>query len=288
MAPAVRPHPSPCGVVEPLIEALARRTGLSPDAGPAARARSYAAALTADRVAAALMDLDAGRRSAEVDALLDHSTNRETYLFRDRRQLQLLERELIGALRAAAPRELRLWSAGCASGEEAYTLAVVGLRALVSVGVAALTPDGDVRFADGWSLRVLGTDISPEAIRKAADPRFRAGPVASFRDPSPGDLTLFRAVDGVFVPLPAIRRSVRFAVANILDGVPPGAPFDVVVCRNVLFYFDEAGRRRAHAVLTAATAPGGRLLLGSTDPGPDDAAFVVRHHDGAIIHARSP
>jgi chemotaxis protein methyltransferase CheR len=287
MVPAARPLPLATQAVDRLIEALTRRTGLAPGSAPAARARSFAAALPADRLAAALLDLDAGRRSHDVDALLDHSTNRETYLFRDRRQLLLLERELSGMVRAASlPREITFWSAGCASGEEAYTLAILGLRVLAGSGLATMTADGDVRFADGWSLRVLGTDISADAIRRAGAPHFRAGPVAAFRDPSPGDLTHFRAVDGGFVPLPAVRRSVRFAVANLLDGAPPGAPFDVVSCRNVLFYFAEVQRRRALSVLAAGTAEGGRLMFGSTDSGPDDPAFVPRHHEGAVVHAR--
>lgn len=289
MTRAVRPCPPAALPVEPLIEALSRRIGLSPEAAPAARARAFAAGLPADRVAAMLMDLDSGRRSPDVDALVEHATNRETYLFRDRRQLAFLERELAAMVRTrAAPREIAVWSAGCASGEEAYTLAVVGIRAFVATGAATLTADGDVRFAGGWSLRILGTDVCAEAIRRAAAPHFRAGPMAAFRDPSPGDLALFRAVEGGFVPAPALVRCVRFAVANLLDGPPAGGSFDVVVCRNVLFYFTDLHRRRALATLTAATAPGGRLMLGGTDPGPDDPAFTPRHNDGAIVHARAP
>jgi chemotaxis protein methyltransferase CheR len=274
--------------IDALIEALSRRIGLSPDAAPAARARAYGATLAPDRLAGAIVDLDAGRRSPDVDALVEQATNRETYLFRDRRQLALLEREIGGMIRAqTAPRTISIWSAGCATGEEAYTLAVVGLRALAATGAATLTADGDVRFVDGWSLRVLGTDICADAIARATKPHFRAGPMASFRDPSPGDLALFRAVDGVFVPAPSLARCVRCVVANLLDGVPAGGPFDVVVCRNVLFYFADVHRRRAISTLTAATALGGRLLLGSTDPGPDDPAFVGRHDNGAIIHVRA-
>lgn len=287
MIPAPIPLPQSTPAVDRLIEALTRRTGLAAGSAPAVRARSFAAGLPADRQAAVLLDLDAGRRSADVDALLDHCTNRETYLFRDRRQLLLLERELSAMVGAAPfPRQVAIWSAGCATGEEAYTLAILGLRVLSAAGFAAMTADGDVRFAAGWSLRVLGTDISSDAIRRAGAPHFRSGPVAAFRDPTPGDLTYFRAVDGGFVPLPAVLRCVRFAVGNILDGAPAGGSFDVVSCRNVLFYFAEAQRRRAMSVLAAGTAASGRLMLGSTDSGPDDPAFVPQILDGAVVHAR--
>jgi chemotaxis protein methyltransferase CheR len=283
------PHPTiPAYAVDTLIDALSRRIGLAPGAAPAARARAYAAALSADRFAAVLRDLEAGRRTTDVDAIVDQATNRETYLFRDRRQLSLLQRELSMRLRAAPdPRPVTLWSAGCASGEEVFSLAIIAIRAMIAVGAASLAMDGEVRFAPGWSLRVLGTDVCAEAIRRATNPLFRAGPMAALRDPVPSDLFLFRVIDGGYVPLDSLARCVRFDVANILDGVPSGGPFDAVVCRNVLFYFAPAPRARAVSILMAATAKGGRLVLGSTDPAPDDPSFDARHDDGAIVHARS-
>jgi chemotaxis protein methyltransferase CheR len=150
---------------------------------------------------------------------------------------------------AALPpgRPLSAWSAGCATGEEAYTLAMM-LRDL------GRCPGGD---------RILGTDVSARALEVARTGRYRAWSLrqlpAALRarhfDDEPGS---------VRVVAPA-RAPVRFAHHNLLGPPPHGAPFDLVVCRNVLLYFKAEAARSLLGRLHAALRPGGLLLVGPVE-----------------------
>jgi chemotaxis protein methyltransferase CheR len=165
---------------------------------------------------------------------------KETYFYRHPEQV-----ELVTSLLAEVPpgRPISAWSAGCATGEEAWTLAM----ALHDAG------------RRGGPDRVLGTDISARALVVARAGRYRAwslrGLPASLRSlhftPGAGEVEV----------LEARRAPVRFASHNLL-GPPPGGPFDLVACRNVLLYLRPAAARTVLARLHAALRPGGLLVLG--------------------------
>ncbi|WP_228242802.1 protein-glutamate O-methyltransferase CheR [Porphyrobacter sp. GA68] len=181
-----------------------------------------------------------------VDALL----NNETYFFRDRNYFELLMQQILPAIaeRRSATRRLRIWSAGCSTGQEPLSLAMLLLA----------EPERWRR----WSIEIVATDVSAKAIRAA-----KAGAYSQFeiqRGISITEmLTHFAKHKTQWRAQDALRRMVRFQQANLLNGLPGEEPFDLVLCRNVLMYFAPEARERALARLHGALAPDGWLMLGA-------------------------
>src|SRR4051812_12363081 len=201
--------------------------------------------------------------------LLESLTTNETYLFRDPAQLELLRAKGLAPLIAAAARHVRpslkLWSAGCASGEEAYSLAVLALEAMVAGGAAKETLQA-VRLEPRWSLDVLGTDISPIMIVQARNRIYGTGSLSAFRETPRPLLRFFPRAEGEAgnrsrLVRPDVLQHVRFEQSNLMQARPQPAGFDVVACRNVLVYFAPRARRIAQVHIEAAVRPGGFLLL---------------------------
>jgi chemotaxis methyl-accepting protein methylase len=183
--------------------------------------------------------------------LLDEYTVKETSFFRDREQFEAIDWQ---ALLAAAQRDgrdtVRVWSAACSTGEEAYTLAALAAESLGSPGAVC----------------VFGTDVSSDAVRRAEEARY-GHRVRRDLDEAARDRYFVR--DGTsFVVRDELRRRVRFSQHNLVHdaAAPPGhGPFDLIVCRNVLIYFAPATSAAVVATLARALAPRGRLLLGAAD-----------------------
>jgi chemotaxis protein methyltransferase CheR len=206
-----------------------------------------------------LRDFDAYQRFLRLDPrgpaeLFDAAellTTNETYFYREPDQLRAFERKLLPVLQQEREeaRRLRLLSAGCATGEEVYTLA------------ALLLASG--RF-EGWQLEVLGVDLSRRCLTRA-----RAGAYGEQAFRSPEGLALrrwFHLQEGRWVADEALRRLAHFSAANLLDGDGlPLEPVDVIFCRNVLLYFDPPARRQVLRQLHARLRPGGWLLLGHAE-----------------------
>ncbi len=181
----------------------------------------------------------------------------ETYFFRDPRQFDVVRDTILPALRERrnATRRLRLWSAGCASGEEAYSLVML-LR------------------ETGWPhpASILGTDIA--APRLAAARRGRYAKWALRGVPEHAIERWFSAQSGArlqFVLDPSIRREAEFRLLNLVSDEYPSTAsgvfaMDVVFCRNVLIYFDVETVRRVAERLLASLSDDGWLLLGASDP----------------------
>ncbi len=183
--------------------------------------------------------------------LLDAAVNSETYFFRDPPALRAFAEEIAPErlLAAGTDGSLEVWSAGCATGEEAYTLAML----LLEKGALP-----------GRRARVLGTDLSPANIRRARAALY--GP-HSLRATSPERVRAhFEPADGGLARVrSAVRSAVAFDQRGILDDAAGGAAFDVIVCRNVLIYLDEEARSRAVSVFCSRLKPGGYMLLGASD-----------------------
>ena len=182
--------------------------------------------------------------------LVDAVTIQETRLFRHPALLQALSDQVLPALRAVAGgRALRMVSAGCATGEEAYTLAMLA--------------------AAGGPAGVLGFDVSRPALAAAGLPRWPTGFPDPARDVPPAFRHWLEPVDGTLCPAPALQAMVRFRRANLL-ALPPGLlrQEDLILCRNVLIYLHPPARAQALAALTGALAPGGALMLGPSDAPP--------------------
>jgi chemotaxis protein methyltransferase CheR len=206
---------------------------------------------------------DGGRRL--VDRLIDEVTVQETTFLRDRDQLDAIDwHRLLQAAGAAGPGAVRVWSAGCASGEEPYTLALLAAEALAPSRPAARAPSLEPARLP---VDVLGTDISGAALAAAAAGRYRERAVRAL-DPSLRGRYLDRQPDASYIVGDRLRRQVRFRRHNLArDPKPPGGEtgFDLIVCRNVLIYLEPPLAERVIVSLERALRPGGRLLLGAAD-----------------------
>ncbi len=258
---------------------VAARTGLAAT-HPQVRRRLDLIAGDTDPAMLAALPLDAAPWQRVIDLLLVP----ETFLFRDPAQLALMTEAGLHPAIAGPPRRLHLWSAGCCTGEEAYSLAILTLQALCAAGQGEETTE--FRLAPGWGCQVLGSDISAACIARAEAGAYEVGPLSSFRDTAADRLRYFPASGPAMRAVRSdIRRHVRFACDALLDA-RVGEPFDVVVCRNVLLYFTEAARMAALALLSEAVRPGGLLLLGPTDPPPDPARFAAVWRRDAVVYRR--
>ncbi|MET0210418.1 MAG: CheR family methyltransferase [Burkholderiaceae bacterium] len=214
---------------------------------------------------------------AGLDALAAELTVGETFFFRHPEQFDALRTDVLPAWirRSPPPRRLRALSAACASGEEAYTLAIAMQR-------AGLTLQGV-----DWDITAF--DLNPAAVAKAVAARYgawslRATP-ASMRD------AWFQREGDLHVPIATIRSRVRFEVRNI--ALPdasfwsPGA-FDIIFCRNMLMYLEPATLQAAIRHLATALAPGGTLFLGHADTlrGYTDQ-LVLRQAHGCFFYQRA-
>lgn len=183
-------------------------------------------------------------------------TVQESYFFREPVTLAFLRDTVIPEL-AARTGEIRVWSAGCAGGEEAYSLAMM----LSDAGLGARA-------------RVLGTDLSAAAVEKAREGVYKSWSLRGVNQAAID--TYFRPEDTRHAVQDRYRQGVKFAEHNLLGDVPDGAPFDVVLCRNVLIYLTPDAVRRVACMLMRALRPGGWLLTGVSDPALDGVDCLER------------
>lgn len=193
--------------------------------------------------------LMSARDRALAEAVVTALLNNETFFFRDSPAFEQLQAGALEALRVAraATRRLSLWSAGCSTGQEAYSLAMI-------------FADAPARW-EGWTIEILATDVSDAAIGRA-----RAGLYSQFEIqrglPIKAMLTWFDQHGEDWRVKPALAGRVRFKRQHLIDE-PMIGRFDVVLCRNVLLYFSAQHRRAAFDRIAAAIAPDGYLMLGA-------------------------
>ncbi|MBX7114676.1 MAG: protein-glutamate O-methyltransferase CheR [Myxococcaceae bacterium] len=189
----------------------------------------------------------------EMEAALDVLLTRETYFFREPLQLDTFARQVLPALHEAkgASQQLRLWSAGCSTGEEPYTLVMM----LKESGL----------FGD-WSVTVHATDISRRALGIAR--RADYGPAALRVTSAERQARHFERVSPERMKVrPELTQPVIFGHVNLIDlGKVKQLPLmDCIFCRNVLIYFEPGYRRRVVQFLYERLVPGGYLLLGHSE-----------------------
>ena len=202
---------------------------------------------------------------AELDALVEALTVKVSAFFRDPLLFELLAEEILPEMlarkAAAGDRSLRVWSAGCATGEEPYSVAIL-LQDLLR------------REASPPTVTILATDVDAAALQRARGALYGEAAVANVRH---GLLAAaFEPQDGGWRVADPIARAVTFAVHDLLDP-RTAAPaesvfgsFDLVLCRNVLIYFETAWQEAACERLYRSLVDGGVLALGRTEslPGP--------------------
>ena len=262
-----------------LIVALCRqRAGLKVDPaktyliesrlGPLARRESYGS------VSELIAGLRARREEPLIWALVEAMTSPETAFFRDREPFARFRDEILPTLsRMRGPETIRIWSAGCSTGQEAYSLAMI---AEAGIGVET-----------GAKVEIYGSDISERCIEKA-----QAGLYNQFEGqrglPIRQLVDHFDKVEDSWRLSPRIRQRVRWRRLNLAGDLSQVGRFDVIFCRNVLCDLDEAVRPRVLEGLAAALPADGFLVLGADESplGLTDAYRPITGRDG--LFARNP
>jgi chemotaxis protein methyltransferase CheR len=212
--------------------------------------------------------------------LIDQVTIKETFFMRQPNELAAIDwHALLAGARALGRAQVRVWVAGCATGEEPYTLALLASDAL---------------GADDPPVSILATDISEAALASARRGRYGQRRARAL-DASARERYFLH--DGAQLAVgPQLRRLVEFRRHNLVrDEVPPYAlpPFDLILCRNVLIYFDGGAIERVIASLERALMPEGMLLLGAADRLCNSSRRLsrlehvpVRHKRRALAHPK--
>jgi chemotaxis protein methyltransferase CheR len=209
----------------------------------------------------------------EMEALINAFTINETYFYREESQLAALGRSVLPqVVSRRRPGDLvRIWSFPCSTGEEPYSIAIWLLE--------------NWPMVDSWNIEIVGSDIDSEALKRARIGRY-------------GERALGRLPDDVreryFGPernqereiIDDLKESVLFSQVNLIDAASMATerPFDVVFCRNLLIYFDDAARALAVANLFNRLNPGGFLFVGHTESVAriDDRFELVRLDDTMV------
>lgn len=214
----------------------------------------------------------------QIERLARYLSVGETYFFREPSAFEVLEQHVLPPLiaaRRAGGKCLRLWSAGCCTGEEAYTLAIL---------LARLIPD-----LQDWDVTILGTDINPSFLMRAQQGVYRDW---SFRGvPSWIKQRYFDHLgQGRHAVRAELKRIVKFEYFNLAeqDGLMPcQVPMDLVLCRHVLMYFDAVKAQQALQVLRRALADDGWLLTSAAEAAPlPYEGFAAVRFEGALLHRR--
>jgi len=265
--------------VRRLCEFLYRRTGLSfADSKRYFIDRRLAERITVTQSASfqayfAILRSDAEH---EIEHLVNAFTVNETYFYREEHQLRCMTSSLLDNVvrgkKAGQP--IRIWSIPCSTGEEPYSIAIWLMENWSQV--------------DSYNIEIVGSDIDTRALKAAADGVY-------------GDRALMRlsrqVIDRYFQAVaadkyridPGLRNSIQFTRANLVDAqdLARYRDFDIVFCRNVLIYFDDASRRMAAENLYDCLRPGGYICLGHSETmSRISPLFHVCRFSDAIVYQR--
>ena len=195
------------------------------------------------------------REAPERLEMLDRLVTNETRFFREPSQFEFLENDVLPrwrdeASKQARSRRVRVWSAGCSTGQEPYSIAMTLLAQL-----------------EGWDIEVLATDLSGRALRQAAAGVWPDEKAAEIPEKYLKAYMLrgVRTQSGRISATNELRAVIRFQRLNLHEELPELGAFDLVFCRNVLIYFDVASRTKAVARILTRLAPAGYLFLGHSE-----------------------
>jgi chemotaxis protein methyltransferase CheR len=190
----------------------------------------------------------------ELVELINAITTNVTSFFREKHHFEALTQYMLpeAMKRNVTSRRLRIWSAGCSSGEEPYSIAIAA--------------HGVLRTQINWDLKILATDIDSEMVAFAKRGCYPEDRIATLTE-SQLRTGFMRKPDspGEWQIRPEIGAYVRFATLNLMHEWPMRGPFDVIFCRNVMIYFDQATRERLAQRFASYLAPNGYLCLGHSE-----------------------
>jgi chemotaxis protein methyltransferase CheR len=213
-------------------------------------------------------------RDQELAQAIDLLTTNETYFFREESQLRTFIQEIIPEIRARREKEgsrrMRIWSAGCSTGEEPYTLAML------------LLERAELR---DWSIDIIGTDISQRVLQVARKGVY--GP-SSFRATDARHIRkYFEDFEGKFRIVDEARRMVSISHLNLFDRARVSllGSMDAIFCRNVIIYFDMEAKKKVIENFAQRLHPGGFLLLGHSESlASVSTRFVLRHFTHDMVY----
>lgn len=225
-----------------------------------------------------LLDPKAG--AVDMDRLINAVTVSETHFFRNQPQFDALYHHVLPELirRRQSMRTMRIWSAGCASGEEPYSIAIL-LRELL--------PD-----IDDWSITILGTDINNEALYRARKALYGEW---AFREERAARLRsrYFRPVGKLYELNPEVQRMVTFSRLNLAEDVYPNyetntTAMDLILCRNVTIYFSESVTQMVVSRFYESLVDEGWLIVGHAEPSVSIyAQYATYNYPGTVLYKRS-
>ena len=197
----------------------------------------------------ALRQVGAGKLK---DKVVDAMTTNETSFFRDSHPFDTLRKALIPGLieRRASGKALRIWCAACSTGQEPYSI--------------AMTLKDHFPVLGAWKVEIIATDISPSVLERA-----REGVYSTFEVQRGMPIQMlvrhFDQVGQHWRIKPDLRQNISFRSANLLDDFSILGTFDVILCRNVLIYFDQPTKTRILHAMAKRLAPDGALMLGGAE-----------------------
>lgn len=215
-------------------------------------------------------------KEQELTEVVDALTTNETYFFREEFQLKTFTQEILPEIRSRkerlGDRRLRIWSAGCSTGEEPYTIAMLLL---------------EIPFLQNWQIDIIGTDISQKVLQVARKGVYGN---ASFRSTDPVyQQRYFTEVDGKYRIADKVKNLVTISHLNLFDAprVALLGKMDIVFCRNVIIYFDPAGKKRVVESFFQRLHPEGFLLLGHSESLMNITnTFALRHFAHDMVYQR--
>ena len=216
-------------------------------------------------------------RELELEEIMDLLTTNETYFFRESYQLQAFSSEIIPELcrrkeAAGQTRRIRIWSAGCSTGEEPYTIAMLLL---------------EQPCLQGWQLEIIGTDISQRVLQQAR--RGVYGQSAFRVTDNYYRLKYFEPVDGGWRIADTVRQLVAISHLNLLDRTRMAVlgSFDLIFCRNVIIYFDQSAKKQVITSFHSMLQDSGFLLLGHSESLMNiSTLFTLRHFKNDMVYQK--
>ena len=192
------------------------------------------------------------KTNVEYDSLLERMLTQETSFFRYPAVYEAFEKRVLPELHVSKfwknPRTLRVWSAGCSTGEEPYSIAI--------------TIADSLSFADAWNVEILATDVGKQALKNAEKGIYSGRRLGSINEKQLA--AHFTQVENKFHVKPRLKKMISFAPMNLAAPVYVGR-MDLIFCMNVLIYFTEERRRALVQRFYEALEPGGYLFLGHSE-----------------------
>jgi chemotaxis protein methyltransferase CheR len=192
------------------------------------------------------------KTNVEYDSLLERMLTQETSFFRYPAVFEAFEKRVLPEIHVSKfwknPRTLRVWSAGCSTGEEPYSIAI--------------TIADSLSFSDAWNVEILATDVGKQALKNAEKGIYSGRSLASVNEKQLA--AHFTKVESKFHVKPRLKKMISFAPMNLASPVYVGR-MDLIFCMNVLIYFTEERRRALVQRFYEALEPGGYLILGHSE-----------------------